>query len=370
MEPPDNQRIDESSVPDGMWGRLRTWPLLYKVLVGNASVVLIGAVLGTWITVWLAEREDTTRALELMLMFIVVGVLTSLVVNYCMMAAAFRPLTELERVARAVASGDHSARVAVVSSGDSQLNRVSLSFNDALEMVEADRIRIRQLADSVIAAQEGERRRIARELHDDTAQVLFAQLLRVTALSSSPHEEVRQVAASLEPMLAEAMESVRRLGHELRPPALDDLGLREAVGDLVQRMSERMGYDVSFRVVGLRERLDPAVELILYRVTQEALTNIWKHAGATAASVSIVRSHGGVMLTIDDNGQGFDKSRPGSRDERGLGLGLFGMEERVDLVGGTLLIDSNRNPGTRIRAWIPVDDRGNASVAGKENAYE
>jgi signal transduction histidine kinase len=206
----------------------------------------------------------------------------------------------------------------------------------------------------VIDAQEGERKRIARELHDDTAQILFAQLLNITAFKSSREPAVQRAAESLEPMTVEAIEGVRRLALELRPPALDDLGVREAIAELAQRTADNSGLEIEVNAELLRERLPAEIELVLYRVAQEALTNAVKHANAHKVVVDLDRSPEGVRLVVRDDGHGFTVEAMGRRDEQGLGLGLFGMEERASLVGGTLNISSRRFSGTRVEMSIPL----------------
>jgi two-component system sensor histidine kinase UhpB len=339
-----------------MQDRLSRVPLRYKVLIANVAIVLVGAVFGTWLTHELATRSDGVGTIGLAATFAIIGGVFSIVINLAVVTAALSPLDDIIATAEKVRAGDYSARIGVDPMRDRELEQIVLSFNGALDQVEADRHEIKKLVNSVIEAQEDERKRIARELHDDTSQVLFAQLLRVSAMKMSENPEIREMAEQLETMLAESMEAVRRLGHELRPPSLDDLGLVEATGALVQRMAARSGIEIGFVASGLRERLDPAVELVLYRVAQEALTNMWKHAKATSASVSIRRQNGSVELIIDDNGRGFDVGVENISDGKGLGLGLFGMQERVELVNGNLEVIGNMNPGTRVRARIPLEN--------------
>lgn len=334
--------------------RLRSVPLLYKVLLANVAIVLLGATAGTYVTATTYRGSDVPSRFALMLLFVSIGVLLSVAANFLVLRAAFQPLESLERLADAVRSGDLSARADIVPFSDPQIARLVETFNDTLDELERDQEQLRELATQVVRAQEGERKRIARELHDDTAQVLFAQLLRLTALKSSPHEAVRETAETLEGLTVDAIESVRRLALELRPPALDDLGLREALGELAQRFSEQGHLDVNLNIAGLRDRLPADIELVLYRVAQEAVTNVAKHARATAAQITLRRSKHRVELVIDDNGIGFDPDASSLPDERGLGLGLFGMEERVALVGGSLAIRQLAAGGTRVAASIPI----------------
>ncbi len=184
--------------------------------------------------------------------------------------------------------------------------------------------------------------------------MLFAQLLRVTALKSSDHASVRAVAESLEHSTVEAIESVRRLALELRPPSLDDLGLWAALGDLAQRYGEQHDLDVTYDWQGPRERLPAELELVLYRIAQEAVTNVVKHARASRASIDVERQRDEVTITITDNGVGIDSGIAPVRDERGLGLGIFGMVERTTLVGGYLRVVPASPRGTSIVAVVPL----------------
>jgi two-component system sensor histidine kinase UhpB len=336
-------------------GRLGSIPLLYKVLIANVAIVAVGAIAGTYVTATTFQDIALPSRYELALIFALFGMLVSAIVNYAVLRAAFQPLDSLERLAERVRNGDLSARAEPGSVSDPQFARLVDTFNDTLDELERDQAQLRLLANQVIQAQEGERKRIARELHDDTAQVLFAQLLRVTALKASPYDEVRLLGERLETLTVEAIESVRRLALELRPPALDDLGLREALDDLAQRLADTTSINVDLDSDGLRARLSPEIELVLYRVAQEAMTNVVKHAVASSVRISVSRVDNLVHLAIDDDGIGFDPERATARDDQGLGLGLFGMEERVALVGGTLAIRQLIPRGTRVVATVPVD---------------
>lgn len=361
-------RVTSSGGKEGdLQEQLSSLPILYKVLIANALIVLAGAVFGTYATVRFVHDDVMPTREGLALFFGVIGVVLSLAVNYWVLKVAFEPLDSLERVASAVRHGDFSARTEPWRFGDPQLSRFSDTFNQTLDELQRDREQIQLLADQVIQAQEDERRRISRELHDDTAQVLFAQLLRVTALKASTNEELRATAEELEDLIVEAIESVRRLALELRPPALDDLGLRDALAELAQRFEDQLGIPVTLTVTGLRERLGSEMELVLYRVAQEALTNVAKHAAATAADLELRRTESGVVVSIEDNGKGFNPEESVPSDGQGIGLGLFGMEERVALVGGTLSIDAVEPHGTRVSAYIPLngDDVSPRSTLGR-----
>lgn len=336
---------------------LLTLPIVFKVLIANALVVAFGAVAGTWVTQETVSRSDDKPAALLIVTFVLIGVILSLAVNYLVLRAAFQPVSNLERAAIAVRRGDFSVRVEASAFTDPQFARFAATFNATLDEIAVDREQLRQLASQVIHAQEQERKRIARELHDDTAQVLFAQLLRLTALKASTSAEVRDTAESLEEMTVEAIEGVRRMAVELRPPALDDLGLLAALGDLAQRFSDQRGVDVDYQARGPRGRLPAEVELVLYRVAQEAMTNIAKHADASKVWIDLDRGGDDVTLSVRDDGRGFDPALARASDDKGLGLGLFGMEERVALLGGAFKVWPRQGGGTEIFSFLPLSRR-------------
>ncbi|MGB3329517.1 MAG: HAMP domain-containing sensor histidine kinase [Thermomicrobiales bacterium] len=358
MDPTRNPSRN-GAADDSLSARLLSLPIFYKVLVANMVIVLVGAIAGTYVTARVVTSPDDSPNPWLILVFVAVGFVLSACVNVIVLRAAFQPIDSLERVAEAVRRGDLSARAEPITFGDPQLARLAETFNDTLGRLQQDQDQLRRLAVQVIGAQEDERKRIARELHDDTAQILFAQLLSIAAMKSAPRDTMQDQVDQLEGMTVDAIEAVRRLALELRPPALDDLGLREALEGLTQRFSEQMAIPVAFSMTGVRERLDPSVELVLYRVAQEALTNVAKHARATTASVLVERRDRAVDLIVEDDGVGFSKDLNSVDERRGLGLGLFGMEERVTLVGGTFSISrAAGGTGTRVRAMIPLHATG------------
>ena len=329
-------------------------PLYYRVLFVNAAVVALGAIAGTAISIGIGRRAPDTSLLPLIAIFGSIGIGLSLIANVIVLRAAFKPMATLNRTALAVQQGNRDARATIDHTSDPEMAQLARALNATLDELAEDRSQLRYLASQVIRAQEDERRRVSRELHDDTAQVLFAQLLRITALKSSDAPELQAVATSLEQSTAAALEGVRRLALELRPPALDDLGLAEALAELCQRYRETDAFEVTLNVRGFRNRLNPDVELVLYRVAQEALTNVVKHARATHVSIELERSETDVSLSVKDNGVGFDQRRFSPGDDKGLGLGLFGMEERAALLGGSLRIWSEPGAGTEVFAFVPL----------------
>ncbi|HKS27162.1 MAG TPA: CheR family methyltransferase [Pyrinomonadaceae bacterium] len=232
--------------------------------------------------------------------------------------------------------------------------------NSALKAEISSRRRIEQermeLLRRIVSTQEDERRRIARELHDQLGQLLTALRLRLEGLSEEAGKR-----SKFKGRIAELVDIARRLdtdvdflAWELRPTALDDLGLIVALSNYAKEWTNHFGVRVNFHSTGLGDaRLEPLIETNLYRIAQEALNNVSKHAGATSVDLLLERRDSHVVLIIEDNGRGFD---PGGVEavREGRGMGLIGMRERAALVGGTVEIESAPDEGTTIFVRVPM----------------
>ena len=222
-------------------------------------------------------------------------------------------------------------------------NRGALAV-DMSERIASDSLR------RVVEAQELERRRLARELHDETGQALTSILLGLKALEEKLDDAgSRAAAAELRELVVTTLQDVRRLAVELRPSALDDFGLVAALERLSASFSDQTGIEIDFETALGDERLPAEVETALYRIVQESLTNVVKHARARRISILLARRNGAIKAVIEDDGQGFDPAASPS-----AGFGLVGMRERLALLGGRLEVESSGDTGTTIAAEVPV----------------
>ena len=204
----------------------------------------------------------------------------------------------------------------------------------------------------VVEAQELERRRLARELHDETGQALTSILLGLKGLEERMEDPgARAAVEELRGLVVSTLQDVRRLAVELRPSALDDFGLVAALERLTESFAQQTGIAVDFQTALADERLPAEVETALYRIVQESLTNVVKHARARHVSILLARRDGAVKALVEDDGQGFDSSRGLGVDQ---GFGLVGMRERLALLGGRLEVESGPAAGTTIAAEVPV----------------
>ncbi|HEV8097894.1 MAG TPA: GAF domain-containing protein [Gaiellaceae bacterium] len=208
------------------------------------------------------------------------------------------------------------------------------------ERVERDALR------RVVAAQELERQRLARELHDETGQALTSILLGLKQLDGA---ESPAAVAELRELVVATLQDVRRLAVELRPKVLDDFGLVAALERLTQGFAEHTGISVDLEAGGLTERPPVEVETAIYRIVQESLTNVVKHAQASSVSVVVTRGDGRIKAVIEDDGKGFEPETAG-----GEGIGLVGMRERIELLDGSLTVESSERTGTTVAVEVPV----------------
>jgi two-component system, NarL family, sensor histidine kinase UhpB len=333
-------------------GSLLRVPLFYKILIANAAIVLIGTVGGTVLTRAILLSGEEFPVFWVILLGIG-SLLVTILVNAVILRVALRPLKLLEETAARVQAGDVDARVPFSPLRDTQLERLTGTFNAMLDNLESYRSRLSGIAARALNAEEQERKRIARELHDDTAQYLAALLLRLRVLRRTEDQATRDAAIDeFRTEIGEALERIRRFARGLRPPALDELGLIPALESHVRGIAESVGVPIRVEAEPIVDLLSQQAELALYRIAQEAISNAVRHAEPGRVDVRIERTRGAVALTVTDDGCGFVVEAVSESDDSGLGL--FGMKERAAYVGGQLAIRSHPGRGTEVRALIPV----------------
>jgi two-component system, NarL family, sensor histidine kinase UhpB len=284
-------------------------------------------------------------------LILALSIVLTLCVNLWMLQRRFRPLEHLiDRIERIDPSEPAALELAVRGPVE-EIDRLSHSFRRLLDRIEQERRRSGQLA---MRAQEEERRRLARDLHDEVNQALTAILLRLEALSQDAPAERAGEVGELKRLVNQAMEELLNLARQLRPSALDDHGLVPALDAQLKRFAARTGTETRLRTNGAPDELPEDVQTALYRVTQEALANVGRHAGATCVEVEIDVGDGGIELRVRDDGMGFDPGAVARSDDagRGAGLGLSGMVERARLVGGELDVRSAPGGGTTVTLRI------------------
>ena len=321
-----------------MYARLSSIPLLWQVFGTNAAVLLLAFVGLVFAPVTVSVPPHATE-----LVVLLAGLLVMLAINLALLRRAFRPLDHLADTMRRHDPLSPGDRVHV--EGGPIVAELARTFNDMLDRLEFER---RDSARSALLVQEGERQRIARELHDEVGQTLTGVMLQVEGLAASIPEELREQLDELRETARRGTEDVRRIARQLRPEALEDLGLQSALAALATAFGEQAHARVDRHLEPPRLPLSDEQELVIYRVAQEAMTNVARHAEASAVELRLERAGDHVVLTVRDDGRGLPATAQTSSH------GIRGMRERAMLIGAELTIAPAPDHGTEVRLSIPV----------------
>jgi two-component system sensor histidine kinase UhpB len=322
--------------PAASYGELVT--LFWRTFLTNAAVLIAAGLVLVLSPATVSSPVSVGEAAVL-----AAGVCAMLVLNLVLMRRAFAPL---ERLAGAMGTVDpqrHGQEIPVYGR-DSEVVQLTEAFNAMLKRLERER---RESARKILSAQEDERARIARELHDEVGQGLTAALLHLERASREARDERRTEVQQAKEVVRESLEEVREITLRLRPEALDDLGLRSALLTLCERVGTGAQITIAAELPSPFPRLGSEQELVAYRIVQEALTNVVRHARANRAWLSMAQADGVVLLGVEDNGCGFHMDAV-------PGAGIEGMRERALLVSGTLRVGPSARGGTAVNLVLPL----------------
>lgn len=322
--------------------------LFYKILIANAVICALGVL----ITARTVSASAEGLNAELVTIHVLIAALTAVAINAVILDIALRPLEQMAAVAIEVHQGDRNARMPPSRLADEDFSRLTRLFNRMLDDLSLQQHRLEQLAARALTAQEDERSRISRDLHDDTAQRLAALLLRLRLVERTPDSSERDLQiGEMRVALTDTIEEVRRVARGLHPPALHELGLAAAIERHVAEIDERseIAFHLDLAPLSGRPRGRQA-DLALYRIAQEAIDNARRHSGAGEIRVRVVPDEDRLALEVEDDGHGFDIS---AAMEGGGSLGLLGMMERAANHGGHVEIQRRPGGGTIVRATMP-----------------
>jgi two-component system, NarL family, sensor histidine kinase UhpB len=315
--------------------------LFMRVLLANGAVLAIATLLLLFSPIEISYPVTNTQATILVTSFVI-----SIVLNVVLLRQVIGPLRRLTATMRSVEPLQPGRRVAI-RGADADVEALTTAFNEMLDRLEDER---RESGRRVLLAQEAERQRIARELHDEVGQVLTSVVLELEhAAQRADPDDAEQLATARE-SVRRSLEDVRRIARELRPEMLDDLGLQSALRALCTSAAAHQKLHIERRLE-LTDTVSPEVELVVYRVAQESLTNVMRHAGASEVLVSLANVGGGLRLIVRDDGRGLPAAVNG-------GAGLAGMQERALHVGGRLSVATVPGGGTEVRLDIPLPEGG------------
>jgi two-component system, NarL family, sensor histidine kinase UhpB len=266
--------------------------------------------------------------------------------NWLVLRRRFKPLDELISAMESIDLVAPEQRAPVLLRADSsEVRRLGVAFERMIGRLETQR---RDAGRAAIQAQERERRRIAQDLHDEVNQALTAVSLRLQASIEQAPPQLRRELSETKRLATQAMEELLALARHLRPAVLDDHGLLAALHSQVRDFSDQTGIAANFNTRGMMPRLTPEQQLVIYRVTQEGLSNVAQHASARRVDVEL-SFIGRTVLKISDDGNGFNQLNGATRNG---GLGVVGMRERALLIGGQLSLWSAKGEGTRLELTI------------------
>jgi two-component system, NarL family, sensor histidine kinase UhpB len=315
----------------------RTVSLFWRIFAVNAGLLALIALLLVLTPVTIHAPPTLTEVLV-----IIAGLAVTVAANALLLRRAVAPL---ERLAQRMDTVDLLRPGQRLQVGrDDEVGRVVYAFNEMLDRLESERQRS---ARRVLAAQEAERVGIARDLHDEVGQLLTGVLLELNSIAQATPEHRREIDETKE-TVRRALDEVRRISSELRPEMLEHLGLVSALTELTTTFGRLSGIDVERDFDPSLPKLAPETELAVYRIAQESLTNIARHSSASRVTVALERSPDSIVLSVRDDGRGFDGSMP---EEQG---GLRSMRERALLVDGALAIKESPRGGVEVRLEVPT----------------
>jgi two-component system sensor histidine kinase UhpB len=323
-------------------GRRRYLPLFQRVVATNA-LLLVAACLVTILV--LSPRTISSFALGEAVVLTIALALVALV-NVLLVRRAVAPLQALNALARRVNLANPGQRIPGAEP-TSEAGELAQTFNEMLERLEQER---RESTRRVLAAHESERLRIAQELHDEVGQTLTAVLLQLSRVEERLPADVRGELTEAQEAARNSLEDVRRIATDLRPETLNDLGLTSALAALTDSFGRRAGLRVERRIQRSLPPLSSEAELVVYRVAQEALTNVARHAGCETAELRLASNGEHVTLTVRDYGRGLP------RGQLADGNGMRGMRERAGLIGAQLGLDrAIDGDGAELRLDVPLE---------------
>jgi two-component system sensor histidine kinase UhpB len=309
--------------------------MYWRVFAVNAAILAVAALLLAFTPVTINSNTTPTQ-----FAILAGGLVVMLIANAILLRLSLTPLRRLTWLMSGVDLLQPDRRLP--ATGSREVAEVIDVFNATLARLEEER---RASIHRVLGAQESERLRIARELHDEIGQDMTAVLLDAERLSEHVHGDSAEILADIVSLVREVMDELRRISYELRPAALDELGLSSAIEELCTSTGRRSELDITAHIQQLASGLDRDVELAIYRIAQEALTNAVRHADASSIQVDLELRDGALLLHVRDDGRG-----PGS----GAGGGIRGMRERAHMIGARLEIAPARPSGTSVRLRVPV----------------
>jgi two-component system sensor histidine kinase UhpB len=338
--------------------KLQRIPISYRIAIGNSAVIALGAIGGTFITRHLAaEAADWW----LILFFLLFGISLSVIVNFLIIKRALRPLRELSELVQRYQAGQSSLDPQILANPDPDITQLAAALSLLVNQLDERNQQLRALSERAINAQEEERREIALTLHDDTGQILTMLIINLELLEDQLPVDAAVLKSKLQvarDLAQQSLASLRKIVYGLRPTILDDLGLVPAIRWVARTYLEESGIHTEVIASEDLNPLSPQMTSTLFRICQEAINNILRHAQANNARISLNQQNCEIRLRVEDDGVGFDVAQASEQAISLQHLGLLGIQERAQLVGGRISLESTPGKGTCLMVLVPVLESG------------
>lgn len=332
--------------------RLLHVSLFTRIAVGNAFVIALGAIFGTILT----RHFSNTLEGWLIGLFAACGIILSLLVNFYILDAALHPLRELRKMAEKI-SGGGDPQFDLLKNPDADTVRLASALRSLVNQLNERNLELHALSERAIFAQEEERKSIARSLHDDTGQALTMLIISLDQLEnrlSREQEVLKDTIQETRQLAANALSELRRIVFGLRPAILDDLGLVPAIRWYARSNLEPTGIQVEVQAPEHFPEIPPEISISLFRISQEAVNNILRHAEASSVQIILTYQPTSISMEVRDDGVGFNQQVASREALSSHHLGLLGLKERTELLGGQVRLESTLGRGTSLQVEIPL----------------
>lgn len=336
--------------------RLSYLSLYSRIVLGNALIIVIGAVGGTLLT---RKLSGEAASIWLIVLFSVVGTAMSILLNNWIVKKSLQPLNELHHLVERVAAGKTPINTDRYEELGPDFQQLATALNAIVRQLEERNQQLSALSERAIKVQEEERMRIARSLHDDTGQSLSSLIIQLDRLESQlPDQpaELRERVAAARQLASTTLAELRKIIYALRPTILDDLGLVPAIRWYARTYLEAEGVQVRLYLPEEELKLPVECSTTLFRICQEAMSNILRHAAAKKVMVTLSQDKDEVCLQVIDDGQGFDLKELAEQGPYPQKLGLLGIKERAELVGGRVTVKAAPGRGVRLQVCLPTPE--------------
>ncbi len=340
--------------------RLARVPLFTQIVIANTIIIIVGAIGGTLLT---SHLTDQAADVWLIFLFASVGTTFTILINGWLIKIALRPLRDLSQLIFRVQADFDSDEVDTeyLYQKEPDIPQMAEGLNLLVTRLEEHNRQLKALSKRAISAQEEERKRIARSLHDDSGQALTMLIINLERLENLIHPDQNDLRVKLvttRHLASQALSELRKIIYGLRPTVLDDLGLVPAIRWYARSTLEEIGIRVD--VIGSEDfgPIDAEVKTTLFRIVQEAINNIVKHSAAKTATITLEKNKRHYILCVHDDGLGFDVDRSSEQAIRMQQWGLLGIRERAELIGAVTHVKSQKDQGTTIEVKVPVPKQG------------